>query len=166
MTGTTGPLPVLPVKLPGHNDFLMSAGGLDFNIHAGRQVQLVKGFDRLGRGLHNVDQPFVRADLELLPGFFVHVWTGLHRVSLDARRQGNWTVNHGVRPLGRVDYIHRTLIQDRMIVGFHANANYFICLTGHGHPPGNFKFPIAKITAASNAGNLKSYRFRKITSTA
>jgi len=108
----------------------------------------------------------VRADLELLPGFFVHMGTGLHRVPLDAGRQGNRTVNHGVCPLGRVYDIHRALIQYRMIVGFHANANYFVCLAGHGRPPGNFPFPIAKITTAYNAGNLKSYRFWKITSTA
>jgi hypothetical protein len=75
-------------------------------------------------------------------------------------------VNHGVRPLGRVYDIHRTLIQNRMIVGFHANANYFVCLACHGRPPGNFPFLIAKITIAYNAGNLKSYRFWKITSTA
>jgi hypothetical protein len=53
-------------------------------------------------------------------------------------------VNHGVCTLGRVYDIHRTLIQNRMIVCFHSNANYFICLAGHGRPPGNFRFQLPK----------------------
>ena len=47
----------------------MPARSLDLNIYARRQAELVEGLDRLGCGLHDIDQPLVRADLELLAGF-------------------------------------------------------------------------------------------------
>src|SRR5262249_44219249 len=34
---------------------------LDLDIHSRRQAQLVQSLDRLGRGLHNIDHPLVRA---------------------------------------------------------------------------------------------------------
>jgi hypothetical protein len=34
-------------------------------------------------------------------------------------------VNNRVRPLGRIDNLRRTLVQHRMVVGFHPNPNYF-----------------------------------------
>ena len=47
----------------------LSARRLDLDVDARRQTQLVQGLDRLGCGLHDVDQPLVRADLELLLAF-------------------------------------------------------------------------------------------------
>ena len=122
----------------------MSAGGFDFNINASGQIQFIKRFDRLSRGLHDVDQTLVSSDLELLPSFLVNMRAGLDRVSLDASWQRNWTVYHGISPFGGVNNIHCTLIQNRVIVCFHSDANNFVCLTSHGQPPGNFPFPIAK----------------------
>ena len=51
---------------------LVPAGSLDLNINARRQTQFI-GLDRLGGRLHDVDQPLVRADLELLAGLLLDV---------------------------------------------------------------------------------------------
>ena len=55
---------LLPVFLPER---------LDLDVHAGRQVELHQRVDRLRRGLEDVDQPLVRADLELLARLLVDV---------------------------------------------------------------------------------------------
>src|SRR5262249_53613502 len=40
---------------------------LDLDVHARRQIQPGQRLHRLGSWIHDVDQPLVRADLELLP---------------------------------------------------------------------------------------------------
>jgi len=72
----------------------MPASGLDLNINTGRQIQFIERFDRLGRGLHDVNQTLVRSNFKLLPGLFVHMRAGLDRVPLDASWQWNRTVYH------------------------------------------------------------------------
>jgi len=67
--------------------------GLDLDVHARRQAELVQGIDGLVRGLNDVDQPLVRPDLELLPRLLVDVRAPEHRVPLDPGRQGNRTVD-------------------------------------------------------------------------
>ena len=55
--------------------YLVLAGGFDFNINAGRQAELVQGFNRLGGRLHNVNQPLMGANLELLSRLLVDMWS-------------------------------------------------------------------------------------------
>src|SRR5689334_7989293 len=45
--------------------------GLDLDVHARRQAELVQGVDGLVRRLDDVDEPLVGADLELLPRLLV-----------------------------------------------------------------------------------------------
>ena len=116
----------------------MAAGGLDLDINACRQTQLVKRFDGFRRRLHDIDQPLERANLELLAGLLVDVRARQDGIAFNPRRQGNWSVDDGTRPLGRIHDLHRTLIQDRVIVCFHPDANDFVALSGHGCPPGEF----------------------------
>ncbi len=143
----------------------MPAGRLDLNVHARRQAQLVQRLDRLGRRLHDVDQPLVRADLELLAGLLVHVRAGQDRVALDARRQGNRTVDDRTGPLGRIDDLRRALIQNGVIVRLHADADGFARMTCHGRPP-VLRNPYLPSSFRPIAGNFKSYRlgFRPSTS--
>ena len=56
---------------------------------------------------------------------------GQNRVPLDARGQRNRPVHFRVGPLGRVDDFRRTLIEDRVVVGFHPDANDFLRMTRH-----------------------------------
>ena len=58
---------------------------------------------------------------------------GEHRVPLDPRRQRNRTVNFRAGPLGRVDDLRGALIEHRVIVGFHPNANDFVRRSGHAY---------------------------------
>src|SRR5580692_9430938 len=109
----------------------MPAGSLDLDIHARRQAQLVECLDRFGRGLHDVDQPLVRADLELLASLLIDVRAGQHRIALDARGERDWPMYFTVGPLRSVDDFRRTLIEDRVIVGFHPDANDFLRMTRH-----------------------------------
>lgn len=115
----------------------MPTRSLDFNINASGQAQLIERFDCLCCRLHDVDQPLMRADLELLAGFLVDMRTRLYRVSLDTRRQGNRPMHNRASPLRRIDNLGRALIQNRVIVRFHPDSNYFTSMTSHGSPPGN-----------------------------
>ena len=110
----------------------MSASGLDLDIDASRQTEFIERFDRLGGGLHNVDQPLVRADLELLARLLIDVRARQNGITLDARRQGNRTVNYRPSSLRRIDDLHRTLIQDPMIIRFHTDPDNFGSMSGHG----------------------------------
>lgn len=64
---------------------LLSGRGLDFDINASREAQFVKGFDRLGGCLDDVDQPLVRPNFELLTGLLVDRRTGQDGVAFDSR---------------------------------------------------------------------------------
>jgi hypothetical protein len=48
-------------------------GQLDFHVDASGQIELHQRVDRLRRGLHDVEQPLVRPDLELLARLLVDV---------------------------------------------------------------------------------------------
>src|SRR3954447_15102472 len=74
--------------------------GLDLDVHARRQAELVQGVDGLVRRLDDVDQPLVGPDLELLPRLLVDVRAPEHRVALDAGRQRDRPVDDRVGPLG------------------------------------------------------------------
>jgi hypothetical protein len=114
---------------------LASGGSLDLDVHAGRQAQLVQRLDGLDRRLHDVDQPLVGADFELLPGLFVHMRAGQDRVPLHARRQGNWAMDDRAGPLGRIHDLRRALVQDGVIVCLHPDTYKFARLASHGESP-------------------------------
>src|SRR5690242_6235382 len=54
---------------------------LDLDVDPRRQAELVQRIDGLIRGLNDVDQPLVRADLELLPRLLVDVRAAEDRVA-------------------------------------------------------------------------------------
>src|SRR5919112_6028422 len=58
---------VMPSFLARMAGIWLGEGELDLDVHAGGQVvQALERVHRLGRGLMNVDEPLVRADLEVL----------------------------------------------------------------------------------------------------
>ena len=135
---------------------LMPAGGFDLDVNARRQAEFVKRFDRLGRSLHDVDQTLVRTDLELLPGLFVDMRARQNGITLDACRQGNRSVNDRPSTLRRIDDFHRTLIQDGVIVRFHADPDDFGSMSGQGMTSGETRFSAcqsAKRTPTFRQGN-------------
>src|SRR6185436_5291666 len=69
------------------------SGQFDLDVDAGGEIELHQRVDRLRRGLHDVEQPLVRPDLELLARLLVDVRRAVHGELLDARRQWNRTAN-------------------------------------------------------------------------
>ena len=47
---------------------------LDFDVDAGSQIELHKSINRLRCWIDNIEQPFVRANFELLAALLVNVW--------------------------------------------------------------------------------------------
>jgi hypothetical protein len=66
---------------------------LDLDVDAGRQIELHQRIDRLRRRLENVEQPLVRANLELLARFLVDVRRAQNRKFVDDGRKRNRTRN-------------------------------------------------------------------------
>ena len=64
---------------------------LDFDVHAGRQIQLHQRIHRLLRRLENVEQPLVRPDFKLLARLLVHVRRAQHAYLF-------FTVGSGIGP--------------------------------------------------------------------
>src|SRR5262249_13564429 len=60
-----------------------TASGLDFHVDAGREVELHQRVEGLLRRLEDVEEPLVRADLELLARLLVHVRRTQHAVLVD-----------------------------------------------------------------------------------
>src|SRR5262245_61991146 len=56
---------------------------LDLDVHARRELELHQCVDGLRRGIQDVDQPFVRAHLELLARLLVDVRPAQHGVAVD-----------------------------------------------------------------------------------
>src|SRR6185503_20573525 len=61
---------------------------LNLHVDAGRQVELHQRVDGLRRRLHDIEQPLVGPDLELLARLLVDVRRAVDGELLDARRQG------------------------------------------------------------------------------
>jgi len=122
----TRPKPTQPPHTETAATTDLLGGRFDLDLNARRQTQLIQGFDRFGRSLHNIDQPLVRPHLELLASLLVDKRAANDRVPLDPSRQRNWAMNFGVSPLGSVHNLLRTLVQNRMVEGLHADSNYFV----------------------------------------
>src|SRR3990172_4280865 len=90
---------------------------LDFNIHASRQVELHERVERLRRRLEDVEQPLVRADLELLARFLVDVRTAQDGELVDPGRERDGAGHLGAGPLRRLHYLAGRLIQQLIVLG-------------------------------------------------
>lgn len=69
--------------------------GFDLNIYPGRQIQLGKGIYRPRRGSINVQEAFVRVQLELLTGLLVYMRRTQYGEDLLLGRQRNGSCYHG-----------------------------------------------------------------------
>src|SRR6476469_8923591 len=79
---------VMPSFLPSSP--AMTSDELDLNVHAGRQViEPLQRVHRLRRGLQDVDQALVRADLEVLARVLVLERGAAHAVDVVLGGQGH-----------------------------------------------------------------------------
>src|SRR2546423_91237 len=72
-----------------------TSSGLDLDVHTSRKIELHQRIERLLRRLENIEQPLVRADLELLARLLVGVRRTQHAVLVDLRRQRDRTGDLG-----------------------------------------------------------------------
>ena len=103
----------------------------DLNVHTSGQAELVQRFDRLGGCLDDIDDSLVCADLKLLTRLLVDKRTGQDRVSFDSCRQRNRSMHFRIGALSGVHDFLRALIENRMVISFHPDANDFTYGTGH-----------------------------------
>src|SRR5215472_3919587 len=96
---------------------------LDLDVDAGRKVELHQRVDRLRRGIDDVEETFVRSDLELLAAFLVYVRRAIDGEALDVRGQWNGSTNLRARTLCRVDDLARRVVEDAMIEGLEPDAD-------------------------------------------
>lgn len=111
--------------------FGLARRGLDFDVHARRQAQLVESLNGFGGRLNNVDQALVRPNLELLARFLVDMRAREDRITLNPRGKGDRSMHLGMGSLDRVDDLLGALVQNRMVVRFHSDANNFLGNTRH-----------------------------------
>src|SRR5512145_3165282 len=95
---------------------------LDLDVDAGRQVELHEGIDRLRRRIDDVEQPLVRAHLELLAALLVDVRRAVDREALDARGQGDRPAHLRPGALRRVDDLARGRIEHAMVERLEADS--------------------------------------------
>src|SRR5215207_3611820 len=119
---------------------IRSPGESDLDVDArGQMVEALERVDRLGRRLVDVDEPLVRADLEVLARVLVLERRADHAVDVLLGRQGNGA-GHGRAGAGRrLDDLLGRGLDGRVVVRLEANAN--LVLSGGGHI-GSCVFPV------------------------
>src|SRR5438552_3388465 len=125
VTGTCVPAAsnsrVIPSFLPISP--FMSLLDFDFDVHASRQVQLRERVHRLRPRIEDVDQPFMRLELELLAALLVDVGAPQHRPELSLGWQRNRPRNLRTSFLSRPDDVRGSLIDQRVIERFEPDAD-------------------------------------------
>src|SRR5690242_4746348 len=137
VTGVTRPCSskiwVIPIFSASNPIMIVRASELDFDVDAGRKIELHQRVDRLGRGFHDVDEPLVDANLELLARFLVHVRRAQHRVHGALRRKRNRSRGAGAGALRRPNDLARRLIEHGVIVRTQTDADSLSSRSGRGH---------------------------------
>ena len=139
VTGTYCPsaskMPVMPTFFPNSAlIFLWLCGAkwyfalpialdLNFYFYSRRQFELHQRIDGSAVRIQNVDEPLVRADLELLAALLIHVRRAVYREDGFLRRQRNRPGNDAARGLHRPDDLFRALVDQVMIVRFQFDSN-------------------------------------------
>src|SRR2546427_3979240 len=108
---------VMPSFSPRMPLMSLIASQLDLDVHAGRQVQPLELLHRLGCGVDDVDQPFVREHLEVLARILVLVRGPDHRidVALGGQRHGADDLGSGAGDV--LDDVASRHIQHAVVVG-------------------------------------------------
>src|SRR5258708_3724925 len=94
----------------------MASSALDLDVDTCRQIELHECVERLLRGLQDVEQPLVRANLELLSALFVDMGRAQHGELVDAGRERNGPRDARTGALGRLDDLARALIEQFRVV--------------------------------------------------
>src|SRR6188768_4255913 len=132
VTGTTLLLSsqtwVMPSLVPSspftlRSKVMSSTSELDLDVDAGRQVEAHQRVDRLRRGVNDVDEPLVRAHLEVLAGVLVLVRRADDAVDVLLRRQRHRAGNLGTRPGNGVHDLPRRGVDHLVVIGLEPDAD-------------------------------------------
>src|SRR3954447_3539467 len=119
---------------------IRSPGEADLDVDAGGQVvEALERVDRLRRRLMDVDEPLVRADLEVLARVLVLEGRADHAVDVLLRWQRNGAGHGGAGARRRLDDLLGRGLDGRVVVRLQANAD--LVLSGGGHVLGSGLFP-------------------------
>src|SRR3954469_14016593 len=103
---------------------IRSPGEADLDVDAGGQVvEALERVDRLRRRLMDVDEPLVRADLEVLARVLVLEGRADHAVDVLLRGQGNGAGHGGAGARRRLDDLLRGRLDGRVVVRLQADAD-------------------------------------------
>src|SRR2546423_15492670 len=107
----------MPTSLP-RSAATGASDQLDLDVHAGWQVvEPLERVDRLRRRLQDVDQPLVRADLEVLARVLVLERAADHAVAVLLGRQRNGTGHRRAGALRGLHDLARGLLDGRVVIG-------------------------------------------------
>src|SRR4051812_48918518 len=105
---------------------------LDLDVHARREmVEPLERVDGLRRGLVDVDQPLVRADLEVLARVLVLEGRANHAVDVLLRRQRNGPGHARAGARRRLDDLLRRGLDRGVVVRLQADADLVLGQSGH-----------------------------------
>src|SRR6476469_6936007 len=105
------------------------ASELDLAVHVRRQVETHERVDGLRRGIDDVDEPLVRAHLEVLAAVLVLVGRPDDAEHVLLRRQRHRTHDRRTSASHRVDDLARRAVDDFVVVGLEPDADL---LSRHG----------------------------------
>src|SRR5262249_33948161 len=89
---------------------------LDLDVDAGAEIELHERVERLLRRLEDVEEPLVRADLELLARLLVDVRRAQHRVLVDLGGERDRPRHPRAGLLGRLHDLHRAVVEQLVVV--------------------------------------------------
>src|SRR4051794_38000808 len=111
----------------------LAEGESDLDVNAGgKVVEPLERVDRLGRGLVDVDQALMRADLEVLLGVLVLERRLDHRVDVLLRGQRHGPRHGRAGSRRRLDDLLGSRLDGRRVVGLEADADLVLGYCGHG----------------------------------
>src|SRR5690606_16257325 len=96
---------------------------LDFDVDAGRQVELHQRVHGLRGRIDDVEDTLVRADFKLLARLLVDVRRTVDGEFFDQRGQRDRPAHRGARALGRIDDLARGMVQHAVVKGFEPDAD-------------------------------------------
>src|SRR3569833_4356920 len=97
------------------------------HVHDGGQIQHHQSIHRLVRGIDDVNQALVGADLVLITRILVDVRRGQDGETLLLGRQRDGATDLRTRALGRLHDLFSRAVDQAMIEGLQADANFLFC---------------------------------------
>src|SRR5213083_2600294 len=104
---------------------------LDLHVDARGEVELAEGVDRLLRGLEDVEQALVGADLELLARLLVDVGGPVHGEALDVGGKRDGAGDPPARPAYGLDDLAHRLVEQPVVVRLQADADLVVHARGY-----------------------------------